>query len=189
MPEPVYKLEDLNNSLQITIRCRKHWPTIIWSAACISVTIPLVGVFPTIISNSGAGVLVFIMLVPVIIGVSALCGLVLAWQLDGEEVLKVNSQKLEIGRSSFGLTSKQIIRLESIKAIKAMPTEHDLGFRWSYLRPGSAFVYNSGRIAIEQEKRIYRVGSGLDFEEAEEIVKSIQVGRYRLKSQEAKTFL
>jgi hypothetical protein len=30
------------------------------------------------------------------------------------------------------------------------------------------------RIAIEQEKRIYRVGSGLGFEGAERIVKSIQ---------------
>jgi hypothetical protein len=136
--------------------------------------IPLAGLLPAILSSGGPGPLVFIALVLLILGVTILCGSVLAWQLDGEEMLTVDPLKLEIRRASFGLAGRRTIHLESIKALKAMPTEHDLGWRWRYLRPGTIFLYNTGRIAIEQEKRIYRVGSGLGFEEAEEIVKNIQ---------------
>jgi hypothetical protein len=174
MSEPVYSIEDYGNTIRITIRCRKHWPTIIWSVACIAVTLPFAWLLPTIRTSSSLELLlIFVTTVLMLAGFILGC-LVLAWQLDGKEVLTIDPKMLEIRRTSFGFKNERVIHLESVKSLKAMPKEHDLGFRWSYLRPCSVFVYNSGKIAIEQEKRIYRVGSGLRFDEAEEIVRRIQ---------------
>lgn len=170
MPE-AYSLEDLGHSLQITIRNRRHQPTIMWFVALTVVfTIALIWIFPVALSTGDLEL--SLALIPLIAGL-VFCGLTLAWQFDGKEVLIVDPHKLESRRSSLGLKVQRTFNLKSIKTVKAMPTEHSEA-AWSFLQPAAIFRDDIGRIVIEQGKRIYRVGSGLYQEEAEEIVETIR---------------
>ena len=63
--------------------------------------------------------------------------------------------------------------MESIESLNPMPTEHDLGFRWQYLRPASVFTYHIGKIAIDYQGGVHRIGSGLKTAEAIDIVNQI----------------
>ena len=111
-----------------------------------------------------------------------ICVSILVWQHGGQETIILASQELRVVRSTPRATREKAFGLASIGAVRVMPSEHELGRRWKYLRPATVSTFHIGRIGIEHEESMYRFGGGLATDEANDIVAAIV--RFRKKSGE-----
>lgn len=175
-------IQDLGDSLQISIRKGPHRPTTLWAVACIAVTLPWLLLIPPILSSEGGpGVIVVLVGLGLVLPVVAfICVPVLVWQLGGQETVILASSQLRAIRSTPRTTREWAFDLSAISAVRVMPTEHDLGRRWKYLRPATASTLHVGRIGVEYLGSVYRFGSGLTTDEASDIVAAIVRFREKL---------
>ena len=171
----VYSIKRHDKSLKIVIHNRRHWPTIVWAIVCIATAIPLALIVLLALSANPGGVAILLVVILLLVGgILIVCIPVLRWQFGGIETITVTPKHMKITRSLSTTTREEKLERSTITALSVMPTEHDIGWRWRYLRPTTVSTFHIGRIAAECEEAIYRFGSGLTSTEATEIVEAIK---------------
>ena len=174
--EKIFSINRENNNLEIIIKNRKHTPTISWCIACIVIAIIAIPfILPGFFAGIGFGPMLFLLLVLGAMGMTIFfCYEMLMWQNHGIETILINSQNVKIIRTAKNVTKAKEYPINILENISATESEHDLGYRWTKYRPVSVSNFSSGRIIINSEDIKFRLGSGLERLEAEEIVRKIK---------------
>ena len=180
-----YSIREHADSLRIIIHNRQHWPTILWAIGCIAVMILLTLVILIALSgDAGVAAIALVAILLLVGGVMAfICVPVLNWQFGGVETITVGSDHLRITRSLSSASREKVLEASAITELGVMPTEHNIGWRWRYLRPTTISTFHIGRIAVECGGVVYRFGSGLDSTEAGDVVNAIKAFQQRNAAQ------
>ena len=174
----VYSIRGNGNSLKIVIHNRRHWPTILWAIVCIATAIPLALIVILALSADPGGVAIVLVVILLLVGgMLVVCIPILRWQFGGIETITVTPKYLKLTRLVSTTTREERLERSTITALSVMSTEHDIGWRWRYLRPTTISTFHIGRIAVECGEAVYRFGSGLTSTEATEIVEAIKKSR------------
>lgn len=180
-----YTIEDLGDSLKITIPSRKHWFSIpfcfLWLAAWA---------FGEIVTSSGLiraafilssapsatrSVYICLSLGWLFLGVWTVYGAfvlyALLWQLLGKEIVEVSSQSIQVRRQVLGLGRLKEYLAEHIKNLRISPMGHNKLGRSSI----RSFLGLAGSlVTFDYGAKTFRFGSRADEAEAKQILTAIQ---------------
>lgn len=166
--EQIYNIKRAHDSLSVVIHNRRHLPTVIWAIGCIVVALPLICMV------FAGDFLLFMIGLFMLAVVVFLCIPILNWQFTGYETVSVNNQGIRIVRMASTNEKDKFVKQSAIEEIMIMPTEHEIGYKWSWLRPATLSSFHIGKISIKQKDEITRFGSGLTDEEANDILEIIR---------------
>lgn len=180
MTSDAISVEDAGSALKITIRNRPHWITVIWAIACLAVAAPIVPLGWLVGSGgSNFGATIAVAIVAAVLGVAIffVCAPILIWQFKGQEIITLDDEQLRIVRSVRDSTCEKVLPLPASADVRVMPTEHEIGGKWRHYRPATVSSFHIGRVGIESNKSVCRIGSGLTLTEAQEL--ALLIGGFR----------
>lgn len=170
----IVRLEETETEVKVTISGEGDPNTYVW--ALVSILL-MACVLLSLISSenlhfsSPLEVLLFLIVLPAFLVVGIVqFGKVFLWHNSGEEVIWVSRESLTLQRTAAGFQDVKVLTLSSIRRLRVEPKEHDLGRRYTHLKPtGVGLPHNVGRLAFESGKSTYRFGVGLSDREAKAV--------------------
>ena len=199
-PPPCYTIEELGDSLRITVAGAKNCSGIsllgLWLVPWVIVEIVICGVLFSgltallqgeLLESNSDNVLICV------VGPALLAGFTfwtirgvlaisqLVWQLSGREVIEVSNLSIKIQRQELGLGRPNEYWAEHIKDLRIVPGMY---FPFSFLkgRAASFWVPVEGPIVFDYGARTVRFGLGVDEAEAKQILAAIQLRFPRYQS-------
>ncbi len=169
---PRHTLQDLGDTLQITIPAPQNWQTlafmmfwIVFASACGGlVTVSTIFEFKperlVFLLGWWAGVI--------------FAAANILWMFGGKEIISVSSEAITYRRQVLGVSFPKRYAIEHVKDLRVLPTvAHRTEFNWARQTSDSSGFWE-GLLAFDYGAKTIRMASGIDEAEGKQILSTIQ---------------
>ena len=180
--QPRYKVQQLNDGIQIVLPSKKNFFRIIWFVLGLAMWLYMTGsvVYITSLliiglgSNNGMwifiGFLAFILLFLVSLGAYVIYSLL--WQFTGKEIIIVKNDVLRISRQVFNWNKFLEYSIRSVSDLRASTPQQSVLF--TSIKIFKNISGQNGMIAFDYGAKTIRFGFEIDEAEAKQIVSVLQ---------------